>query len=75
MKPLSQVWINAQEVAAGAMRRADTDVLGTERARMRYQKMTPEVRTAMEQEVIVRFGKSSWDEFMTAIGEKNGNKV
>ena len=69
---LSKIWNNAAEVAAGAMSRADATVMGTERARQRYQKMSAEMRSDMEREVTRRYGKSAWSDFVAAVGGRNG---
>ena len=74
MKPFSQIWANAQEIAQGAMRRADADINGTERAKTRYEQLAPAERIALEKTVVERYGAAAWDDYMKAIGGGNGGQ-
>lgn len=67
---LGELWKNAQDVTRYALRRADADVLGTERARARYESMSPAARKAMERKVIAQFGRPAWEDFMRALGKE-----
>lgn len=73
--PLSTLWANAQDTARAALKRADADVLGTERAQQRYERMTPGERQALERTVVQRYGQPAWSDFMRAVGKEQSDDV
>lgn len=74
MKPLGQLWAEAQTITQTAFRHADADVNGAERAKMRYEQLQPAERQALQTTVVDRFGETAWDDFMQALGGGNNGR-